>query len=470
MKRFVLAVVALAVVVVVPRAQTTTGFSGIFPPEEFSARRAVVMARIGDAVAIIQGTTERPGEQAFRQANQFFYLSGVEMPRAILVIDGRTKKTTLYLQPRDERRERMYGPLMFPGDEAAKVTGIDSVLPRDQFAASLAQLLREGRTVYTPFRPEVLGCASSGDVVSLAANSANDPWDGRASREAAFIQKLHTLGPRSEVRNLDPMLDEMRAIKSPREIAIIREATRIGGLGIIEAMREARPGLLEYELQAAADFIYRKYGAYGPAYFGLFATGANTVYSHYHRGTAKLADGDWVQVDYGPDYKYYVSDITRVFPANGHFTARQREFYGIYLQLYRALLSSMKVHVAPRDIIKEAVVKMDAAIAAYRFTDPKIKEAAVRFTDRYRTSRANSLGHSIGMEVHDVGPQGETLEPGLVFTIEPAMSIPEESMSMRLEDSLLVTPTGIENLSAFVPLDIDAVEKVMTERGLTKRK
>lgn len=461
MKRLLLAALALALIVSAPRAYFTSGFTGIFPPEEFAARRASVMARIGDGVAILLGSPERPGEQPFRQGNQFFYLSGVELPRAVLVVDGRSKSSTLYINPREERRERQFGPILFPGDEAVRTTGIEAVLPRDQFAAALTQLARDGRVIYTPFRPEVLGSASAGDVTSVAAATANDPWDGRPSREAAFLQKLHSLAPRSEVKNLDPILDGMRAIKSPREVAIIKEATRIGGLAIMESMRQARPGMYEYELQAAADFIFKKHGAQGPAYFGLFATGANTVYSHYHRGTARLADGDWVQVDYGPDYKYYVSDITRVFPATGRFTPRQREFYGIYLQLYRSVLSSIRVHVAPRDVIKEAVAKMDAAIAAFPFTDPKIREAAVRFADRYRNSRGNSLGHSIGMEVHDVGPQGETLEPGLVFTIEPAMSIPEERMSMRLEDSLLITETGCENLSAFVPIEIDAIEKWM---------
>ncbi len=128
----------------------------------------------------------------------------------------------------------------------------------------------------------------------------------------------------------------------------------------MEAMRDARPGMNEYELQADAEFVFKKHGAYGPSYFALIATGPNSYYSHYHRNTATLQDGDLVQFDYAPDYKYYQSDVTRVFPANGRFTTRQRELYTIYLSLYRAVLTSIKVHTAPRDIIKEAVGKMDA--------------------------------------------------------------------------------------------------------------
>jgi Xaa-Pro aminopeptidase len=444
-------------------------FTDIFPPEEFAARRAKVMTQIGDGVAILQGATERPGEQPLRQNNQFFYLTGVVEPRAILVIDGKAKLSTLYLYGGAERRERMFGSAMVPGEAAAAATGIEAVRPREEFAKAVEAFAREGRALYTPFRPEVLGSASSGDVVASARATREDPWDGRPSREEVFIQKLKALAPQVNTQNLDPILDAMRAFKSPREIAIIREATRIAGLGIMEVMRVARPGLYEYELQAPAEFIFKKYGSQGAAYFALIATGRNTLYSHYHKNTTKLQDGDLVQFDYAPDYKYYVSDVTRVFPANGKFTLRQREFYTIYLRLYQTLMTSIKVHARPNDVIKEAVAKMDAVMANFKFTDPKIKEAATRFVERYRASKANSLGHTIGMEVHDVRLPTQTLEPGQIFTIEPAMTIPDEHIGMRLEDVILITETGYENLSAFAPIEIADIEKLMAEPGLSDK-
>jgi Xaa-Pro aminopeptidase len=440
-----------------------------FPLEEFAARRMKLMQQIGDGVAILQGTTERPGEQPLRQSNQFYYLCGVIEPRPILVLDGKTKRSTLYLFGGAERRERMFGSALVPGEAAVKATGIDSVMAREEFAKALDNFVREGRTLYTPFRPEVLGNASYSDVVGHARTTKDDPWDGRPSREEVFIQKLKALAPQINVQNLDPMLDAMRAFKSPREIAVIREATRITGLGIMEAMRDARPGMLEYELQADAEFIFKKYGSQGAAYFALIATGQNTLYSHYHKNTAKLQDGDMVQFDYAPDYKYYVSDVTRVFPANGKFTPRQREFYTIYLRLYQALMTSIKVHEAPSKIIKEAVAKMDAVMASFKFTDPKIREAATRFVERYRASTSNSLGHTIGMEVHDVRLPTQTLEPGQLFTIEPAMTIPDEHIGLRLEDVILMTENGYENLSAFVPVEIADIEKLMSEPGLSEK-
>ncbi|MGE5360078.1 MAG: aminopeptidase P N-terminal domain-containing protein [Bacteroidales bacterium] len=443
----------------------------IFPPGEFAARRANVMAQIGDAVAIIQGTTERPGEQAFRQNNQFFYLCGVAEPRALLVIDGRAKRTTLFLPPRNERREqRMYGPGLYPGPDAAQATGIDAVLDRLAFDKLVAEVAAEGRTIFTPLRPEVLGEASSSDPAAMWRAIKADPWDGRVSREEAFVAKLKAAAPKSEVKDLDPIVDGLRLIKSPREIQVLREAARLAGLAIMEAMRDARPGMYEYELIADADFVFKKGGAYGPSYFALIATGRNTYYSHYHKGTEVLRDGDLVQMDYGPDYKYYQGDVTRVFPASGTFTARQREFYAVYLALYRALLQSIVPHAAPRDIIKAAVGRMDTVIASFTFTDPKIKTAAQAFVERYRANKGNSLGHDVGMEVHDVRGRNPpaTLEPGMVFTIEPAMQIEDEHMGMRLEDMLLVTESGIENLSAFVPIEIRDVQKLMAQKGLSE--
>jgi len=461
----------LLVLCLSPSAQPVFTGSEIFPPEEFATRRARVVDRIGDAVAILAGATDRPGEQPFRQNNQFFYLTGVAQPRALAAIDGRSKKTTIFLPPYDERREqRMFGPALHPGGEAATAIGVDAVLPRDEFTAFVATLARDGRTVYMPFRPEVLGEASASDAAALARAIKQDPWDGRGSREDAFKAKLQAAAPNVEIRDLDPILDALRVVKSPREIAVIREATRITGLAIVEAMRDAAPGRFEYELQADAEFVFKQHGAYGGSYFALIATGPNTWYSHYHKDTAPLQDGDLVQFDYAPDYKYYQSDVTRVFPANGVFTPRQREMYSVYLQLYRALMSSIAVHASPRDIIRDAVVKMDRILSAFPFTDQRIKAAAAAFVGRYRTSNATSLGHSVGMEVHDVGQAPATLEPGQVFTIEPALQIPEEHIGIRLEDMILITDTGYENLSAGVPIEIDAIEREMTRTGVEKRR
>ena len=463
-----LVVVRLAVV---PLAQPVFRGDEIFPPDEFAARRVKLFDRIGDAVAVVLGTPGPPGEMPFRQNSQFFYLTGVTEPRASVIIDGRTKRTTVYLQPKNDRRDTsMFGPALAPGADAANRLGIDAALPVADFSAAIAALAAEGRTFYTPFAAEVLGSQSQGDPTRFWNANRQDAWDGRDSREAAFMSKLKTAAPQSEIKNLDPILNGLRAVKSPREIAVIREATRIAGLGIMEAMRDARPGMHEYELQADAEFVFKKFGALGPSYFALIATGENAYYTHYNRNTAVLKDGDLVQFDYAPDYKYYQSDVTRVFPANGKFTPRQREMYEIYLRLYQALLTSIEVHKRPIEVIAAAVTKMDAIMASYRFTDDRIKAAATKFVEGFRSRRqANGLGHNVGLEVHDPGGlQAETFEPGRVFTIEPQFRIEEEHLGIRLEDMILITENGYENLSRFVPIEVKDIEKLMTERGLSE--
>jgi Xaa-Pro aminopeptidase len=456
----------VAALVAAVSAQPVFRGTEIFPPEEFAARREKVMAQIGDAVAIVLGATEPPGEVPFRQNSQAFYLSGVVEPRAIVLIDGRAKRTTIFLQPANARRDSsMLGPALAPGAEAAKTLGVDAVLPRADFTATVTAIAQERRAIYTPFAAEVLGSQSQGDPTRMWAANKADPWDGRDSREAAFVDKLKVAAPSSEIKNLDPIVNALRAVKSPREIAILREATRIAGDGIIAAMRRARAGVHEYELQAEAEYVFKQAGALGASYFALIATGQNTYYTHYHRNTAKLADGDLVQFDYAPDYKYYQSDVTRVFPANGKFTPRQREYYEIYLKLYQALLTSIAVHKTPSEVIATAVTKMDAIMASYRFTDDRIKTAAARMIDGFRARKeARGLGHNVGLEVHDVGGlQAPTLEPGRVFTIEPQMRLEEERLGVRLEDMILITEAGYENLSRFVPIEVADIEKLMAE-------
>jgi Xaa-Pro aminopeptidase len=451
------------------------GFTDTFPPEEFAARRSKVIASIGDGVAILQGTTERRGESPLRQNNQFFYLTGVVEPRALLIVDGRTRRSALFLTPQTAGRVRAIGPYLDVGDASAKVTGLDAIMPRDSFSAAVARLAADRRVIFTPLRPEVLGSESAGDVIAHVRATKNDPWDGHTTREEAFLAKLKAAAPASEIRDLDPILDTLRAVKSPREIAVIREATRLAGLGIMEVMRDAEPGMYEYELQAAAQYVYKRGGAYGESYFPLIATGRNMPYSHYHRDRARLQDGDLVQFDWAPDIANYTSDVTRVFPANGKFSPRQREFYTIYVRLYQALMSSIRVHVTAREVMDSAVVKMDKIMAAYAFTDPAIRAAAESFVARYRrnpnaTGRGGgSLGHSVGMEVHDVRNPTPTLEPGYVFTIEPQMTMQGGELSVRLEDVILITESGYENLSAFVPIEIADIERLMAQPGLGAR-
>ncbi|MEP6622737.1 MAG: Xaa-Pro peptidase family protein [bacterium] len=467
MPRFVLAL-CLALPACLSAQQ---GFTDAFPPGEFAARRARVITAIGDGVAIMQGATERAGESPLRQSNQFFYVTGVVEPRALLIIDGKSKRTTLFITPATPQRVRAIGPYLDIGDSSEKATGIDHILPRDSFAVALRTIAADARTIFTPFQPEVLGSESASDVRSHVRITKSDPWDGRMSREDAFIIHLKDASPRSTIRPLDAIIDTLRAVKSPHEIAAIRYATRLGGLAIMEVMRDAKPGMHEYELEAAAQYVYKRGGAYGESYYPLIADGPNMPMGFYHKNRALLKDGDLVQFDWAPDVANYTTDVTRVFPANGTFTPRQREFYTIYLRLYQALMTSIRVHATGREIMDTAVVKMDRIIGEYQFTDPRIKAAATSFVQQYRrkadgTGLRAILGHSVGMEVHDVANPTVTYEPGYLFTIEPQMTIEGGDLSVRLEDLILITATGYENMSAFIPIEIADIEKLMKQPGI----
>ena len=438
-------------------------FTDTQPTSEFAARRAAVMRAIGDGVAVLQGATERPVYKQFRQSAQFFYLTGVEVPRALLLIDGKAKTSTLFLPPRDERMERSEGPLLSPGADAEKLTGIERVAARDAFDAALAAVAAEGRQIFTTFRPEALEASTPSQVNTHARRTAEDKWDGRKTREEVFREKLTAASPKSEIADLDRILDRMRLVKSEREIRLVREASRLAGEALLEAMRVAKPGMKEHEIEAVGDYVFKAHGSQGVGYFALVATGTNAAWPHYHGGSTPLGDGDLVLFDYAPDFNYYTSDVTRMFPANGRFTPRQREMYGIYVKLYDALMTSIRPHVAPRVVLADAHKKMTAIMQSFTFTDPKIRAAAERFVAGYASTTRNSLGHWIGMEVHDVSGPYDVLLPGMMFTIEPALTIPDERIYIRLEDAIVITDKGYENMSGFVPFDIEGVERVMRE-------
>lgn len=441
-------------------------FTSTFSIGEFQARRAKVMAALGDGVAIVAGATEPAAYTKFQQGKQFFYLSGVEVPRAILMIDGRTKTSTLFLPARTPASDRSEGPLLAPGDEAARLTGIEQVVDRATFDGVLRGLAAEGRSLYLPFRSESLGAAAPDRISNHERLTAEDPWDGRASKDAVFRQKVGAIATKSEILNLDPFVDRLRQIKSPEEITLMRETTRLASLAILESMKSAKPGMYEYELEAIADYIFKRHNAQGIGYYALVATGTNAAWPHYHAAQSRLEDGDMVLMDYAPDVSYYTTDVTRMFPANGTFSPRQREMYGIYVKLYQALMTSIRPGPAAESIAN-AHAKMTQIMESFTFTDPKIKEAATRFVANY-AKPGRSFGHWLGMEAHDVsgGVFDGVYKAGMMLTIEPALTIPDERIYIRLEDAILITETGYENLSGPLPMEMADIERVMKEQGL----
>lgn len=451
-------------------------FTKNFPPEEFAQRRQKVYETIGDGMALIQGAPSPPGYVRFRQSNEFFYLCGIEVPHAYLLMDGTSRRASLYLLHRNESRERSEGKLLSAEDADLIMTlsGIDAVYPIDMLAEHLGRSMR-GRgspILYTPFQPPE-GFAMSRDLAVRAnTDAASDPWDGNLPRQEHFLQLIRTRFPLFEIRDLSPILDQLRLIKSEREIAVIRKSTRLSGLGLIESMRATKPGIVEFELDALAKYVYYRNGAQGEAYYSLIASGPNAWYGHYNAGTRTMKDGDFLLMDFAPDVGYYMSDVTRMWPVNGRFNSWQRELYGVYLGYYKAILKAIRPGKTAQAIKQEAVREMRSVLNRAKFSKAAYENAARTFVDNYERSSTGqyaSLGHWVGMSTHDVGWSNGPLKAGMVFTIEPALRVPEEQINIRLEDMILITDQGAENLSGFVPMDMDEIEKAMRGDGMLQQ-
>ncbi len=441
-----------------------------FPIAEFDARRAQIFDAIGEnAIALIQSAPTVAGFKVFRQSNTFYYLSGLEEGHAYLLLNGKNRTTTLYLPHREAGRERSQGKILSADDAdlVQKLTGVNRVQPLEYLGNDLVRTgLINGVTpvLFTPMSPAEIGNDSRDEILNGHARAAADPWDSQSTREARFKRLLNERFPEFEIRDLSPQLDSMRLIKSPKEIEVIRKATEIAVLAIIEAMRSTEPGVYEYQLDAAAKYVFYQHGAQGDGYPAIIGGGTNAYMGHYFRKTDILNDGDLVLMDYAPDYHNYTSDVTRIWPVNGTFDKDQTALYE-YIVAYRdALFRYVKPGVTSNDVLDRAAADMKKYLAGKIFAKPahlKAVQNGIKFRGHFQ--------HPVGMAVHDVGRVSRVpLEPGMVFTIDPMIWIPEEQLYIRIEDVALVTETGVENLSAFAPSSIKEIEKVIKEKGLTE--
>ncbi len=439
-----------------------------FTKEEFAARRTRIFEKIGkNAIAIIQGARGTADFNVFRQSNEFYYLTGIETPHAYLLLDGRNRKTTLYLPHRDASRERNEGKMLSAEDEELinGLTGIDQVRGVEFLAADLVGkgLLRPPPPLlYTPLSPAETGTDSRDELLNEQARVSSNPWDGQPSREARFRELLNLRAPQFEVRDLSPILDSLRNIKSQQEVEVIRKATQIAGLAIIEAMRSTEPGVYEFQLDAAAKYVFYLHGAQGDGYASIIGGGTNAYFGHYFRKTDKLKDGDMVLMDYAPDYRYYTSDVTRMWPVNGKYTEGQRKLSDFILAYRDALFKAIRPGVTSDFVLDSAAKEMEQYLVGKTFENAAHLKA-VREGLKFR----GHFQHPVGMAVHDVGlVRGVKLEPGMVFTIDPMIWIHEVKLYIRMEDVVVVTETGAENLCAFVPSTVEEIERTMAEKGL----
>jgi len=437
---------------------------------DFQERRSQIFEAIGNnSIALIQGAASIKGFKVFRQTNTFYYLCGLESEHAYLLLNGKTKTTTIYLPNRDKARESSQGKILSADDAdlVKKLTGVERVRGYGSLANDLVGtgLINRGAPyLYTPLSPAEIGNDSRDEILHGQARAASDPWDSQSTREARFKKLIMERFPQFEIRDLSPILDAMRLIKSPKEIEIIRNATEIAGLAIMEAMRSTSPGVYEYQLDAAAKYIFYLHGAQGDGYPSIIGGGTNAYMGHYFHKRDVLKNGDLVLMDYAPDYHYYTSDVTRIWPVNGKFNKKQAALYNFIVAYRDALFRYIKPGTTSNEVLDNAAEDMKEYLIGKSF----VNQAHLKAVQNGLTFRGH-FQHPVGMAVHDVGRvHGVTLREGMVFTIDPMIWIPEERQYIRIEDVAVVTKTGVENLSDFVPSKIDDVERTIKEIGLTE--
>jgi Xaa-Pro aminopeptidase len=439
-----------------------------FPPEEFRARWTKVFERIGgEALAVVQGAPLTNGFQLPRQSNSFYYLSGVETPHSYLRLDGRTRRVTLYLPPRNERLERSEGKVLSAADAelAKRLIGVDEVLSTEGMDARWPFGDGPPAAIYAESVPAEGYAQSRHELQAADAAIASDLWDGRLPRESRFLELLRVRHPRASIRDLTPVLDDLRSVKSPREIALVRRASQLAGLGVMEAIRSTEPGVYEYQLDAACRYVFLVNDARLDGYRSITASGtANIWNAHYYRNTKRLEAGDLVLMDYAPDYRYYVSDIGRMWPVDGRYRPAQRELLQLVLEYRNAVMARIRPGVSADAIRAEAGQAMEAVFARTRFSKPAYEAAARKLVE----TGGGVFSHPVGMAVHDVGRYQGLLKPGHVFSVDPQLWVPEENLYYRYEDTVVVTETGVENFTAFLPSELDALEALAREKGIVQ--
>ena len=422
----------------------------LFEKPEYAARRTKLMDRIPDGIAVILGAQPVTGYNPYVQNNDFMYFCGVEIPDAILVVDAVNRESVLFFTIA-ERTARGEGIGLDLVRNPKEVTGIERVLPLEQFPSYLFRTASRVKALYTSFKPEeLMREASSEKLGALQRYTTFNLWDGRLTRELQFVKLLGERFPGVEVKDCSAAIWDLRTIKSPAEIDLLRKAGKIGVKAMTEIMRATRPGTGEWEVAALFEYVCRKEGAQDLAYHTIISSDENHPYLHYYKHDRVLRAGDFLVVDAGPDLGYYDVDISISYPANGKFTPRQREIYEAALAvqktsvgLYRPGVTFDEVAEEVRAALKKRGIDMDG---------PLFKPRTMQ----------NGGSHYVGMAVHDVGgsPRG-ALKPGMVFACDIYAVYPDEKLGVRIEDTVVITETGCENLTPGIPRTVAEIEALM---------
>lgn len=417
------------------------------PVSEYQGRRQALLDRTGDLVVILGARSEDFGEfERFRQKNDFMYLTGIERPGAILILvpedlalDGQPREI-VFLPPPDPFLVRWEGPLDGPGAETAQKFGIEEVASTEDFYARLVVILA---------RLEVKDDGANRPIVTVHTQTPRGQGSP-GSRESEFLETLRRVAPQTRVQDVSGHLAALRQIKSKSEQKILQTAIDITIESHQDAAITIRPGVYEYQVQAALEFAFARNGAERPGFFSIVGSGPNSTIPHYHTNRRRIEEGDLVVVDIGAEFHYYTADITRTYPASGRFTDRQRDIYQLVLDAQRAAEAAFEPGKTTLRDLQQA--------AANVMKESPLRDSEGKTLERYFN---HGIGHWLGMHVHDVGDSSRPIPEGAVFTIEPGIYIAEEDLGVRIEDDYLATADGLVKLTEALPSEPDDVERMM---------
>lgn len=428
---------------------------------EFIRRRQALLEQMAPASAALifaapEAIRSADSDYPYRQNSDFWYFTGFNEPEAILVLiksDNTHSHSVIFNRERDKNAEIWFGRRLGQ-DAAPEKLAVDKALSFNELDDRLYQLLNGLNNVY-----HAQGLYEYADKALFTA--LNKLRNG--SR-----QKLKAPATMIDWR---PLVHEMRLFKSPEECAVIRQATEITADAHLRAMKVCRPGMFEYQLEAEIHHEFTYHGARYPSYNTIIGSGENGCILHYTENEMKMRDGDLVLIDAGCELDGYAGDITRTFPVNGKFTPAQREIYDIVLESLSTALALYRPGTTIQDVTSEVVKIMVTGLVKLGLLVGEIDDLIE--TKAYREFFMHGLSHWLGLDVHDVGDYGpdhsRVLEPGMVLTVEPGLyiapdaNVPAEyrGIGIRIEDDILITESGNENLTAKAVKSPDDIEALM---------
>ncbi len=452
------------------------------------------MERLGpETMLIARGTPHRnyslDVEYEYRQESNFYYLTGIELPDAALVLmpGAKADRELLFVPERNPEREHWTGRL--PSFEAAsKLSGIERVLPIAELETFLEQVAsgrpyRSRADRYKPLTHDfdpLLDRVRNGEARLAVVLAGFPTLDGPVDPTLGLANQIRDRFAGIAVWDATLLVDEQRQTKSAYELDLLRKSAEISSAAHRAGMKAARPGAFEYTVTAAIEQVYRDQGAMGWGYPSIVGSGPNATILHYNSGRRSMDSGDVILVDAAANYQYYTVDITRTYPVSGKFSEAQKDIYAIVLAAQDAAREVAKpgalvyeLHQKTVDVIKAGLLRLGL------ITDAD--------GEQYRTWYTHGSVHYLGMDVHDVGDSRAPLAEGQAFVIEPGIYIREDGLDslpktaenlafiekvrpafekyrgigMRVEDSFALTSAGLEDLSASVPRTIKEIETFM---------